>query len=432
MYDLLEAPSSLEAEQNLLGAIFLDNEVFDNTAGIIEEKDFYYGQNKIVYRAISELCKGGIAVDLITVIEKIDVHSDEMLPYVAEIVKNTASTSNAQKYAEIVKEKSLSRDLMAVGRKITELGVSVAPIEEKLAQAENMALSVSNKESKEESLNDCLQGIIAEIEYKNENKGKISGVPTSFDVLDDRFMGLQGGDMIVVAGRPSMGKTTLAMNIAEYNAVHKQTPILFFSLEMQKKKLVKRGICSLGGLHARKMTTGEIEGQDWNKLSMGVSLMKESQLIIEDKAVATMPQISSKARQHKRRNPNLGLVVIDYLQLIKGEGNNRVEQITNITRDIKLLAMSLDVPVIAVSQLNRSLEQRPNKRPIMSDLRDSGSIEQDADIIVFCYRDEVYNEDTPDKHIAEIITAKNRDGEIGTDRLKSELHLNRFANLNFN
>jgi len=425
-------PHSVEAEQSVLGGLMLENTAWDRVADLINEQDFYRADHRAIWRQINSLIAENKPADVITVAEALDSRNllEDIggLAYLASLAQNTPSAANIRRYAEIVRERAVLRYLAEVGAEIAEsaynpAGRSAGDI---LDAAEAKVFEIKEAGAKSSQGFQPLQPLLVEVVnridelYDRDNPSDITGIATGFADLDSKTSGLQPGDLIVVAGRPSMGKTALSLNIAENVALDANLPVAVFSMEMGATQLVMRMLGSIGRLDQHKMRTGRIAEEDWHKLTTALGRLSEVPMFIDETPGLTAMEVRARARRLARQNDSkLGLIVIDYIQLMSGngKGENRATEISDISRSLKSLAKELHVPVIALSQLNRSLEQRPNKRPVMSDLRESGAIEQDADVILFIYRDEVYNQDSPDKGSAEIIIGKQRNGPIGTVRL---------------
>jgi len=425
-------PHSVEAEQSVLGGLLLENNAWDRIADVVNEHDFYRADHRSIWRRITQLIGESKPADVITVAEALDSHNqlEEIggLAYLASLAQNTPSAANIRRYAEIVRERAVLRRLAEVGTEIAESaynteGRSATDI---LDTAEAKVFEIKEAGAKSSQGFQELQPLLVEVVnridelYSRENPSDVTGVATGFLDLDSRTSGLQPGDLIIVAGRPSMGKTAFSLNIAENVALDASLPVAVFSMEMGASQLVMRMLGSVGRLDQHKLRTGRIAEDDWHKLTSALGRLNEAPVYIDETPGLTAMEVRARARRLARQHDGkLGLIVLDYLQLMSGngQGENRATEISEISRSLKSLAKELHVPVIALSQLNRSLEQRPNKRPVMSDLRESGAIEQDADVILFIYRDEVYNPDSPDKGSAEIIIGKQRNGPIGTVRL---------------
>ena len=418
--------NNIEAEMAVIGSVMLCNNCFDDVAEILQASDFYSTLNVKIWQRLSDLSNAGKPIDLITVTDGTDIPMGEL----ASIARDTPSAKNAVVYAQAVKVKSEERRLHFAGSQISKIAIGPGDIEEKVSRASQL-LEV-DEPTKDSDINGALKTIIDQIDEKHQNQGKIFGLETGIKKLDYRLNGLKPGRVWVIAGRPAMGKTTLAMNVAEHNAVILRKPMLVISLEMMREEIVQRCIASIGGIDQEKIERGQISGDDWSKLSAACSRLKDAPLFIEDCQVSTLDQIQFKVRSYKKKHPDLAGVVIDYLQLIRCDKNSKTESVTHISETLKTMAKNFKLPFIVLSQLNRKCEERSNKRPTLSDLRDSGAIEQDADIITFLYRDEVYNPDTMDKGICELITAKFRGGKIGVDFVQEQLKYSRFIDIPHN
>ncbi|PSW00465.1 replicative DNA helicase [Photobacterium lipolyticum] len=435
-------PHSLEAEQSVLGGLMLDNEKWDTVAGKVVAKDFYSRPHRIIFEATSFLLDGGQPLDLITLSEHLE-RADKLegvggFAYLAELAKNTPSAANISAYAEIVRERALIRDMIGVANEIADAGYDPQgrTSEDLLDMAESKVFAIAEQRSDEnegpQNVDTILEKTLERIEllYQSPQDG-VTGVSTGFSDLNKKTAGLQGSDLIIVAARPSMGKTTFAMNLCENAAMDQEKPVLIFSLEMPAEQIMMRMLASLSRVDQTKIRTGQLDDEDWARISstMGI-LMQKKNMFIDDSSGLTPTDVRSRARRIARDNGGLSMIMIDYLQLMRVPGlqDNRTLEISEISRSLKALAKELNVPVVALSQLNRSLEQRADKRPINSDLRESGAIEQDADLIMFIYRDEVYNEESALKGIAEIIIGKQRNGPIGSVRLTFQGQFSRFDN----
>ncbi len=440
MEDLKVPPQSLEAEQSVLGGLMLDELAWDRVAEAVAEVDFYRQEHKLIFRVMAKLVGEGRPIDVITLSEELS-RIDELeaiggLAYLGELAKNTPSASNITSYANIVRERAILRQLISVANDIADsafhtAGRSSADV---LDEAERKVFEIAEARPKEGgplSVNPILKKAVERIDELFTAGDYLTGLTTSFTDLDAKTAGLQNSDLIIVAGRPSMGKTTFAMNIVENAAIIGDAPILVFSLEMPAEQLMMRMLASLGRIDQTRVRTGKLEQDDWPKLTGAVNLLKDKPLYIDDTPGLSPTEMRTRARRIAREHGKIGLVMIDYLQLmqVKGFTEGRTAEISEISRSLKALAKELECPVVALSQLNRGLEQRPNKRPVNSDLRESGAIEQDADVIMFIYRDEVYNEDSPDKGKAEIIIGKQRNGPIGTVRVAFIGKYSRFEDL---
>ena len=433
-------PHSIEAEQAVLGGLMLDNSTWEQIADRVVDEDFYRQDHRIIFRAMSDLADKNQPFDVITLSEWLESrHELEKaggLSYLGTLAKDTPSAANVRAYADIVRERSILRQLIATAGRVADAAYNPAgrSSSEVLDEAEREIFQIAERGMRGrqgfQKMNTLIKAANTYIEAMFEKGDGITGLPTGFHDFDQMTSGLQRGDLIIVAGRPSMGKTSFAMNIAEYGALKTKKPVAVFSMEMPGEQLALRLMSSHGRINQQHLRTGKIRQEDWPRLTGAAELLSQAPIYIDDTPALTPTELRARARRLVREHNELGLIVIDYMQLmqIPGTRENRATEISEISRALKALAKELDVPVVALSQLNRSLEQRPNKRPIMSDLRESGAIEQDADLIVFIYRDEVYNEDTPDKGIAEIIIGKQRNGPIGTVRLTFLGQFTRFEN----
>ena len=433
-------PHSIQAEQSVLGGLMLDNQTWDTVADRISEEDFYRRDHRLIYRAIAELAEHQDPFDVITLSEWLDSQNELEnaggLAYLGTLVKDTPSAANILAYANIVRDRSVLRQLIHVGTEISDSAFVTDGREtsELLENAERNVFKIAEQRQRGQggfsTIKNLLAKAVDKIELLYEQDGEITGASTGFNDLDEKTSGLQPADLIIVAGRPSMGKTTIAMNMAENVALKSGLPVAVFSMEMPGEALAMRMMSSLGRIDQHKVRTGKLDDDDWPRLTSAINLLAETKLFIDDTPALSPTEVRSRARRLTREHGQLGLIVLDYLQLMQSpsSGDNRVQQISDISRGLKALAKELNVPVMALSQLNRNLEQRPNKRPVMSDLRESGAIEQDADLILFVYRDEVYNEDSPDKGIAEVIIGKQRNGPLGTVRLTFLGQYTRFEN----
>ncbi len=434
-------PNSIQAEQSVLGGLMLDNQTWDSIADKVVETDFYRRSHQLIFRKIEELAEKQIPFDVITLSDSLkaigELDNVGGLAYLIMLAKDTPSAANIVAYANIVRDRSVLRQLIHIGTEISDSAFNTdgRDTSELLENADRQVFQIAEQRQKGQSggfisIKSLLAKAVDKIETLFEQEGAITGASTGFTDFDALTSGLQPSDLIIVAGRPSMGKTTIAMNMAENVALKGDKPVAVFSMEMPGDSLAMRMMSSLGRIDQNKVRTGKLEDDDWPRLTSAINLLAGTQLFIDDSPALTPTEVRARARRLAREYGQLGLIVVDYLQLMQSpsSGDNRVQQISDISRGLKALAKELNVPVVALSQLNRNLEQRPNKRPVMSDLRDSGAIEQDADLIVFVYRDEVYNEDSPDKGIAEIIIGKQRNGPLGTVRLTFLGQYTRFEN----
>lgn len=433
-------PHSVEAEQSLLGGIMLDPSSWDQIADVIGSDDFYRADHKLIFKAIGALNERDQPPDALTVSEHLDRQGQLAaaggLPYLSQLVRDVPSAANVRAYARIVRERSMLRQLAQIGNLIAgsayeEEGRTVAEL---VDLAEQRVFDIADRGQRRGSgfvaLKDILPDTIDRLDILSNTEGDITGIPTGFSEMDEKTAGLQRGDLIVVAGRPSMGKTTLAMNIAENAAIAHRVPTAIFSMEMSAEQLSFRMIGSIGRVNQSHLRTGNLTDEDWSRIDSAVSIMSDAPLFIDDAPALSPTEVRARARRLKREH-DLGLIVIDYLQLMEvaGTKENRATEISEISRSLKALAKELKVPVVALSQLNRSVEQRTDKKPVMSDLRESGAIEQDADLIVFIYRQEVYEPDTPRRGVADIIIGKQRNGPVGEFRLTFLGEFTKFENL---
>jgi replicative DNA helicase len=439
-------PHSVEAEQSVLGGILLDTSAWDKIADLITERDFYRNEHRLIYRHIARLTEHAKPIDVITVAESLESNAEldkaGGLSYLGSLAQNVPTAANIRRYAEIVRERSIMRKLVEVGSDIATSaynpgGRSAGQL---LDEAESRVLEINEEGERGNkgfvAIPSLLTQVVERIEtlYGRDNASDVTGIATGYTDLDRMTSGLQPGDLVIVAGRPSMGKTAFSINIAEHVALEGNKPVAIFSMEMGGTQLAMRMIGSVGRLNQHTLRTGKLEDDDWSRMTHALGRLNDAPIFIDETAALNSLELRSRARRLHRQNDGLGLIVIDYLQLMSSPvtgkgGENRATEISEISRSLKALAKELHVPVIALSQLNRGLEQRPNKRPIMSDLRESGAIEQDADLILFIYRDEVYNPDSPDKGKAEIIIGKQRNGPIGSLALAFRGEYTRFENL---
>jgi len=414
-------PQNIDAEQSVLGSVLLDREAIYKVMRVLRPEDFYREGHKIIYETMLELNEGGHPVDLVTVSEQLaaggELDKAGGVAYIASLAELVPTAANVEFYARIVEEKSLLRTLIQVSTRIAGMGYDEKEEPEKLiAEAERMLMEISSRRTVDVffSIKDILLDTLAHIEELYHNRGNITGISTSFSDLDHICSGLHAGDFIILAGRPSMGKTSLGLCIGYNAALKHNIPTAVFSLEMSKEQLVQRILCAEAKVDQHRIRTGLLEEEDWHNLHETAGKLARAPIYIDDTAAISIRQVRAKVRQLQTEK-GLGFVVIDYLQLMQGSRRveNRQQEISEISRSLKGLAKELNVPVLALAQLSRSVEQRPNKRPVMSDLRESGSLEQDADLVMFIYRDEYYNPDSERKGIAEIIISKHRNGPVG-------------------
>ncbi|WP_110649092.1 replicative DNA helicase [Salinicola peritrichatus] len=419
-------PHSLEAEQSVLGGLMLDNSSWDTVSERLVADDFYRHEHRLTFNAMSELAESAQPLDVVTLSEALErrdqLESVGGLAYLAELARNTPSAGNIRAYADIVRERATLRKLIQASRQIADS--AYAPegraSDELVNEAERLVFQISESRPKfggPIGMSQLLTKAVDRIDELFNMKGEMTGISTGFRDLDEMTSGLQPSDLIIIAGRPSMGKTTFAMNLVEHAVVSGDKPVVVFSMEMPAESLMLRMLSSLGRIDQTRVRTGQLEDEDWPRLTSAVNLLKDRQLFIDDTPALSPNELRSRVRRIAREHGNIGMIMIDYLQLMQvpGLSENRTAEISEISRSLKGVAKEFNCPVVSLSQLNRSLEQRPNKRPVMSDLRESGAIEQDADVIAFVYRDEVYNTDNPDnKGLAELIIGKQRNGPIGT------------------
>jgi len=433
-------PHSIEAEQAVLGSLMLSPRAWELVADRVAANDFYRDDHRKIFAAIRELSEGGKPVDAITVAEWFERHNEadtvEGGAYLTYLANSVASAANVVAYADIVRERSVLRQLTEAGNEIAGNAYRTEgrTAEGLLEEAEKKIFSIADQSARRRSnfisIQDALKDAFAKLEELQGSAGEITGLATGFNDLDRKTAGLQPGDLIIVAGRPSMGKTTFSVNMAENAAIRHKVPVVIFSMEMSALQLVMRMFSSLGQINQTRIRTGKLEDLDWPNLTSAMTMLQGTHIFIDETPGLSPSEMRARARRLKREH-DIGLVVVDYLQLMQvpDSRENRATEISEISRSLKALAKELHLPVIALSQLNRSLEQRPNKRPVMADLRESGAIEQDADLILFIYRDEVYNDDSASKGKAEIIVGKHRNGSTGTIELAFQGEFLRFTNL---
>ena len=417
-------PHSIEAEQSMLGGLMLDKAAWDKVADIVVAEDLYRNDHRLIFQAIARLAEGGNPCDAVTVSEDLDKHGQldaaGGLEYLGTLANETPGSANVIAYGKIIRERSILRSLISAGNEIAGscFAADGRGATELVDEAERRVFDIAERGARGRKgflpLKEILPRAVDRIDVLHQSGGDITGISTGYKEFDKLTAGLQKGDLIIIAGRPSMGKTTLAVNIAENAAIGSKVPTAIFSMEMPAEQLAFRMISSLGRVDQSHLRTGRFPDEDWSRINTAVQLMADAPIFIDDTAALSPTEIRARARRLKREH-GLGLVVLDYLQLmhVPGSKENRATEISEISRSLKALAKELEVPVIALSQLNRSVEQRQDKKPVMSDLRESGAIEQDADLIIFIYRDEVYNPETPRKGIADINVAKQRNGPVG-------------------
>ena len=434
-------PHSIEAEQSLLGGLLIDNTALDQVADTISPKDFYRQDHRLIFIHINDLINASNPADVITVAESLEKNSELAstggIAYLGSLAENMPSVANIRGYAKIIRDNSILRNLITVGSDIVEgaflpKGKSAQKL---LDEMEAKLFAIAESESNRLGYKDfqtVIANVVRELEERGQNPGTVTGLSTGFTDLDNLTTGLHGGELVIIAGRPSMGKTALAMNIAEACGVDQNKAVAIFSMEMGSEQIVTRLLGSVSKVNQQKMRTGKMDEDDWAKIADGLGRLNEAPLFIDEGSALNSYELRARARRlHRSAEGGLGLIVVDYIQLMSalgGQGENRATEISEISRSLKSLAKELNVPVVALSQLNRNVDSRPDKRPQMSDLRESGAIEQDADVIMFIYRDEVYNPESADKGIAEIILAKQRSGPIGTVKLTFVGEFTRFEN----
>ncbi|MFP5304822.1 MAG: replicative DNA helicase [Gammaproteobacteria bacterium] len=433
-------PYSIEAEQSVLGGLMLDNRAWHELADRLSPEDFYREDHQLIYRAICELVGTNRPCDFVTLSEHLKAHGQldaaGGLAYLGSLANDTPSAANVLAYAEIVRERAVLRGLIAAGGDIAELGFRSEgrPHAELLDLAEQKVFALRSRAEHARStyfaMPELMESLERKIDFLRQNPAGLAGLATGFTDFDAKTTGLHPGDLVILAGRPSMGKTSFALNVAEHVALYEKQPAAVFSMEMPAEQLALRMVSSFARIPMGKLRSGDLEDRDWDRLVSQGGLIREAPLYIDETGALSPLELRARARRIKARH-GLGLIVVDYIQLMQvpGSKDNRTNEISEISRSLKALAKELAVPVIALSQLNRGVEQRDNKRPRMADLRESGGIEQDADLVVFIYRDEVYNRDSPDKGTAEIIIAKQRNGPLGVVKTAFLGEYTRFENL---
>ncbi|MEV8519893.1 replicative DNA helicase [Dyella marensis] len=433
-------PHSIEAEQAVLGGLMLSPDSLDKVADRLGERDFYRKDHRLIWRAITELANKGMPCDAVTLGDWFEANGLAELvggaTYLVELANATPSAANIGAYADIVREKSILRQLIDAGTETTEDGYRPEgrSVQEVLESAEQRVFKIAESGARGKkdtvSMREAVKDAFRILSERYENRGQLTGISTGFTDLDELTSGLQPSDLIIVAARPSMGKTAFSVNIAEAAALGAKKAVAIFSMEMSASQLAFRMISSIGRIHAQHLRNGDLAEEDWPRVTNAIALLSEAKIFIDDTPGLSPVELRSRSRRLHREHGGLGLIVIDYLQLMQVPGNkeNRATEISEISRSLKGLAKELNCPVIALSQLNRSLEQRADKRPMMSDLRESGAIEQDADVIMFIYRDDYYNKESPDKGLAEIIIGKQRNGPTDTVKLTFLGHYTKFMN----
>lgn len=425
-------PQSINSEQAILGGLMLDNSALDNIVGIVRAEDFVRRDHRLIFEKISKLIQDGQPADCLTVYESLknDGRSEDAggMQYLTALSNNTPSAANIRRYAEIVRDMSMLRQIIVVGEDMVSSALAPEGREVRaiLDEAEREVLAINERNARSQRGFRSMSTLVREVSqrvielYESRNSGDVTGVSTGYRNLDNVTAGLQRGDLIIVAGRPSMGKTSLALNIAENVGIDQGLPVAVFSMEMGAEQLANRLISSVGRIDAQKLRKGQLDDDDWDNFTAAMHRLEDKPIYIDDTPGLSISELSSRTRRLVNQAGPLGLIVVDYLQLMSGGGkpnDNRSQELSEISRGLKALAKEQSVPVIALSQLNRGVDSRSDRRPVMSDLRESGAIEQDADVIMFIYRDVVYNKETPEKNLAEIIIAKQRNGPIGTLRM---------------
>lgn len=436
MFDRIP-PQNIEAEMAVLGAILLDSDALITVMEKISSEDFYRTAHQYIFTSMVELAQQDEPIDLVTLTAKLQdkkqLEDIGGISYLSQLANAVPTAANVDYYAQIVEEKSMLRRLIRTATQIVSSGyASEDDVAMLLSDAERRILEISQRRSGTGfvPIRDVLMEVFDRVEYLSQQRGGITGIPSGFRDLDKMTSGFQRSDLIIVAARPSVGKTAFALNIAQNVGVRAKETVAIFSLEMGAAQLVQRMICAEGNIEANAMRNGDLKGDDWEKLTMAIGSLSEANIYIDDSPSLTVADIRAKCRRLKQEK-GIGLILIDYLQLIqgRGRGDNRQQEVSEISRTLKQIARELNVPVIALSQLSRGVEQRQDKRPMMSDLRESGSIEQDADIVAFLYRDDYYDKETEKKNIIEIIIAKQRNGPVGTVELAFLKQYNKFVSL---
>ena len=437
-------PQNIDAEEAILGAILVSPVCMNKIVEHLRPESFYKPAHRYVYEAMLQLYNSSDKIDIVSVSDVLNINQKLELvggrAFINDLSYKTITTTNVEYYAKIVQEKAIKRSLINAGSEIISTGYDLNPIEESLETAEKLIYDIASQKNSQalSPIKDLVYDTYAKIEERYQNKGQLTGTPTAFYDLDTMMNGLQKSDLIILAARPAMGKTSFALNIAQNVALKANIPVAIFSLEMSKDQLVQRLLCSEAEVDTQRLKTGNMQAKDWEKLAVAMDAFTQAPIYIDDTAGCTITDLRAKCRRLAMAEKNLGLIVIDYLQLIEGTGReDRMQQISSISRGLKILAKELNVPIISLSQLSRAVESRTDKRPMLSDLRESGSIEQDADIVMFIYRDEYYKnaeseedeaEKAANKGEAEIIIAKHRNGPVGTVKLLFQGNITKFKN----
>lgn len=438
-------PQNIDAEEAILGAILVSPVCMNKIVEHLRPESFYKPAHRYVYEAMLQIYNSSEKIDIVSVSDVLNINQKLELvggrAFINDLSYKTITTTNVEYYAKIVQEKAIKRSLINAGSEIISTGYDLNPIEESLEVAEKLIFDIASQKASQAlaPIKDLVYDTYAKIEERYQNKDKLTGTPTAFYDLDAMTNGLQKSDLIILAARPAMGKTSFALNIAQNVALKANVPVAIFSLEMSKEQLVQRLLCSEAEVDTQRLKTGNMQTKDWEKLAIAMDAFSQAPIYIDDTAGCTITDLRAKCRRLAMAEKNLGLIVIDYLQLIEGTGReDRMQQISSISRGLKILAKELNVPIISLSQLSRAVESRTDKRPMLSDLRESGSIEQDADIVMFIYRDEYYKnaeggdedeaEKAANKGEAEIIIAKHRNGPVGTVKLLFQGNITKFKN----
>ena len=437
-------PQNVEAEEAVLGAILVNPETLAKVSDSLTPNSFYKPAHRAIYEAMLQLFNNNDNIDIVTVSDVLS-YSGKLeavggRAYINDLVENTITTSNISYYARIIQEKAVKRALINAGSEIVNIGYDLEPVDRSLEQAEKLIFDIGSSKSTSDlkHVKDLVLDTWDSIEYRYNHKDELSGLSTGFNELDTNLSGLHKSDLIILAARPAMGKTALALNIAQNVAIKEKVPVCIFSLEMSASQLVQRMLCSYAEVDSQRLKTGNMLQQDWEKLTEAMNDFSQAPIYIDDTSGCTLTDIRTKCRRLKTQQKDLGLIVIDYLQLMEGGGkDDRLQQISAISRGLKILAKELDVPIITLSQLSRAVEGRNDKRPMLSDLRESGSIEQDADIVMFIYREDYYNKGETEeeenikatsKGLSEFIIAKHRNGPVGTVKLLFQGNITKFKN----
>ncbi len=432
-------PHNKEAEQSVLGSVLSNSHAVSTACEIIKPDDFFFNQNKEIFSVVMELFNENIPIDVVTVSDRLNLHDklEEVggVPYLSSLIINVPTTGNVEYYAKIIKDKATLRHLIYKAQNILTMAYDEADLTERiLDRSEQLILDVSsnNENSDIVHISEITMTSFDEMVQNSLNKGTVTGISTGFNYMNNATGGLHGGELIIIAGRPGMGKSSFAVNIAENVAINEGVPVAIFNLEMSKSMIVNRIICSQALVDSQAVRKGDFQMEDWQQICSIIDKLSASPIYIDDSSSITVSEIRAKCRRLKQTK-NLGLVVIDYLQLMQGSGRSesRQQEISEISRSLKVLAKELDIPVIALSQLSRTSESRSDKRPMLSDLRESGAIEQDADVVIFLYRDEYYNKETTDKNVAEVIIAKQRSGSTGSFKLGWQGRYTKFVNIDY-